>query len=88
MTHQVAENTTNSPLEIAEGMELRLEVFRNLGLALLAVVSFKVFLAMQIGVGVYQGAVASLAAGGVAEKAAAHLLMLDGVSLALINLMG
>ncbi len=88
MTHQVAENTTNSDLEIADGLELRFEFFRNLGLALLAVVSFKSFLAMKIGVGVYQGAVASLAAGGTAEQIAAHLLMLDGVSLALINLLG
>ncbi len=88
MSPQLAENTTNSPLEIADGMELRVEFVRNLGLALLAVVSFKVFLAMKIGAGVYQDAVASLAAGGIAEKVAAHVLILDGVSLALIDMLG
>ena len=87
MAHQLAENTTNSHLEATGGAELRVDYFRNLGLALLAVVSFKFFLAMKIGVGVYQGAVASLAAGGFAEQVAAHFLMLDGVSLAMINLL-
>ncbi len=84
MAYQLAENTMNSPLELADGVEFRFELFRNLGLALLAVVSFKLFLALNIGVGVYQGAVASLATGGAVEKAAAHLLMLDGVSMAII----
>jgi len=88
MAYQLAENTTLSTPEFENGLELNFEFFRSLGLALLAVVSFKLFLALNIGVGVYQGAVASLAAGGAAEQAAAHLLMLDGVSFAIINLLG
>ena len=87
MTYQLAENTTHSPEKTAESAERQVGFFSSLAKALLAVVSFKFFLALKIGADVYQGAVAKLAEGGMVEQALAHLVKLDGVSIALINLL-
>lgn len=54
-------------------------------LAFLAAASFRFFLAIEIGPETYHSAVAVLAEGGWAERAAANILMLDGLSLALLS---
>ncbi len=52
----------------------------KLGLAILAVLSFKVFLSLQVGPEVLEAVVADLAQGGLTERLAAKMLMLDDVS--------
>lgn len=54
-------------------------------LALLAAVSFKFFLAIQIGPETYQAAIAMMAEGSLAEQLAAKVLMLDGLSQAILT---
>lgn len=50
------------------------------GAALLAVLSFKIFLALQLDATLFQAMVSDLAQGGLAEKVAAKLIGLDAVS--------
>ncbi len=52
----------------------------QLGLAIVAVLSFKMFLALQSGLAAYQAAMADLAGGGIVERALAKALTLDAVS--------
>ncbi len=53
----------------------------QLGLAILAVLSFKIFLAVQLGLDGFVGLTRNLAAGNFCEQFVAKFMMLDGISL-------
>ena len=58
------------------------------GAALLAVVSFKIFLALHIGAGAFHAMLAEWSQSGLAEQLAAKLFTLDAVSQMLVNVLG